>query len=208
MTVEPRYNRAARIAGRGLVAIVRATDSTSAAQSGADLLERDVGVLEVALTTPGALSVIERLSDLYENSLVGAGTVLDAASARAALLAGASFLVSPSLSAEVVAVGHTYGAPVLVGAQTPTEIVAALAAGADLIKLFPAGALGPGYLEAISAALPQAPVVPTGGVDATNAAGWLAAGAVALGVGKALTDDPSQLSAIDALLRAHRARSS
>lgn len=113
--------------------------------------------------------------------------MLDAETARLAIAAGARFLVSPNLSRGVISTAHRHGIPAIPGAATPTEIVAALEAGADMVKLFPASELGVGYLRAVLAALPQAPLVPTGGVDATNARNWLDTGAVALGVGGALT---------------------
>lgn len=170
-----RWEASARIAQRRVVAIVRADAAAVAEQVGDAVIEAGLDVLEVPLTTPDALGAIERLSRRHPGALIGAGTVLDAASARLAILAGARFLVSPSLTLDVIATGHRYGVAVLPGVQTPTEVVAALEAGADLIKLFPADEHAPGYVRAIRAALPQAPLVPTGGVDASNAATWLAA---------------------------------
>ncbi|MDW5596610.1 bifunctional 4-hydroxy-2-oxoglutarate aldolase/2-dehydro-3-deoxy-phosphogluconate aldolase [Conexibacter stalactiti] len=190
-----RWDASARIAQRKVVAIVRAQEAAVAETVGDVVIEAGLDVLEVPLTTPDALGAIERLSRRHPGALIGAGTVLDAASARLAILAGARFLVSPSLHADVLATGHRYGAAVLPGVQTPTEVVQALEAGADLIKLFPADEHTPGYVKAIRAALPQAPIVPTGGVDASNARAWLDAGAVALGVGGTLTRDPAQAGA-------------
>ncbi|HST39746.1 MAG TPA: bifunctional 4-hydroxy-2-oxoglutarate aldolase/2-dehydro-3-deoxy-phosphogluconate aldolase [Conexibacter sp.] len=190
-----RWEASARIAQRKVVAIVRAQEAAVAESVGDAVIEAGLDVLEVPLTTPDALGAIERLTRRHPQALIGAGTVLDATSARLAILAGARFLVSPSLHADVLATGHRYGAAVLPGVQTPTEVVQALEAGADLIKLFPADEHTPGYVKAIRAALPQAPIVPTGGVDATNARAWLDAGAVALGVGGTLTRDPAQAGA-------------
>lgn len=190
-----RWQISERIARRRIVAIVRTETGADAEEIGDAVIGGGLDVLEVALTTPGALIAIERLSVRHPNALIGAGTVLDAPSARQAVLAGARFLVSPSLSAEVIATAHRYGAVALPGVQTPTEIVSALEAGADMVKLFPADEHRPGYLRAIRAALPQAPMVPTGGIDASNAAEWLRAGAVAVGVGGALTRDPEQAGA-------------
>lgn len=191
MTRRYRWEVAEGIAAHGIVAIVRQDRAVDAERVSDALIAAGVGVLEVSLTTRGALGVIERLCERHPDALIGAGTVLDAASARAAILAGARFVMSPALSAEVITMAHRYGAVASPGCQTPTEIEAALAMGADLVKLFPAAQLGPGYLSAVRAALPQAPVVPTGGVDASNAGEWLRGGAVALGVGGALTSDPS-----------------
>lgn len=186
-----RWEACARIAQRRLVAIVRADAAAVAERVGDAVIDAGLDVLEVPLTTPDALGAIERLRRRHPDALIGAGTVLDATSARLAVLAGAGFLVSPSLHADVLATGHRYGVAVLPGVQTPTEVVAALEAGADLVKLFPADEHRPGYVRAIRAALPQAPLVPTGGVDAANARAWLDAGAVALGVGGALTREPA-----------------
>ena len=187
-----RFEVTARIAARRVIAIVRAGDPDVAVAAGDALVEAGIDVLEVALTTPDGLDAIRTLARRHPDALVGAGTVLDAASARLATLAGARFLVAPSLSLDVIAAGHRYGAAVLPGVRTPTEIVAALEAGADLLKLFPADDLGPDHLRALRAPLPQAPLVPTGGIDQDNARAWLDAGAVALGVGSWLTRDPAR----------------
>jgi 2-dehydro-3-deoxyphosphogluconate aldolase/(4S)-4-hydroxy-2-oxoglutarate aldolase len=172
------------------MAIVRSNSSDEAEEISDALLAAGLDVLEISLTTPGGLGAIKALSERHPNALIGAGTVLDAATARSAVLAGARFLVAPSFSEEVLRIGHRYGAAVAPGCQTPTEIEVALSAGADLIKLFPAGQLGPKYLAAVRAALPQAPIMATGGVGAHNAEEWFEAGAVALGVGGSLTADP------------------
>lgn len=180
-----RWEVTKAIADAKVVGIIRTTEAEEAVQAGRAVAAGGVRVLEVALTTRDGLDAIKQLRE--EDLLLGAGTVLDAATARLACLAGARFLVSPAVVPEVIEVGHTYGVPVMPGAATPTEIVTALRAGADMVKLFPASELGPGLLRAVLAALPQAPLVPTGGVDAGNAAEWLAAGAVAVGCGGALT---------------------
>lgn len=182
-----RWEITSRIAERRVVAIVRARTAEEALATATALVDAGLDVIELPLTMRGALGAIEALAAARPGALVGAGTVLDEASARAAILAGARFLVSPGLDRDVVATAHRYGAAALPGVQTPTEMVEALSAGADLLKVFPAGQLGPGFVKAVSAPLPQAPLVPTGGVSAENAADWLDAGAVALGVGGALT---------------------
>jgi 2-dehydro-3-deoxyphosphogluconate aldolase/(4S)-4-hydroxy-2-oxoglutarate aldolase len=175
----------AAIAEAKVVGIIRTEDAEQAVRAARAVAAGGVEVLEIALTTRDGLEAIRELRD--DGVLLGAGTVLDAATARLACLAGARFLVTPAVLPEVVEAGHTYGVPVLPGAATPTEILTALRAGADLVKVFPAAQLGPGFVRAVRAALPQAPLVPTGGVDAGNAAQWLAAGAVAVGCGGALT---------------------
>jgi 2-dehydro-3-deoxyphosphogluconate aldolase / (4S)-4-hydroxy-2-oxoglutarate aldolase len=167
-----------------IVGIVRTEDAEDAVATARALLDAGLPVVEVSLTTPGGLDAI---SDLAATGLIGAGTVLDAETARLAIAAGAGFLVSPHVDPDVVATAHRSGVPAIPGAATPTEIVRALDAGADLVKLFPAGALGIDWFRAVRAALPQAAYVPTGGIDATTAGDWIAAGALAVGVGGALT---------------------
>jgi 2-dehydro-3-deoxyphosphogluconate aldolase / (4S)-4-hydroxy-2-oxoglutarate aldolase len=204
-----RWQIAERIAETGIVAIVRSASARDAEEISRTLVGAGIDALEVSLTTPGALGAIEKLANDLPEALIGAGTVLDGPTARAAILAGARFLVAPSLQAEVIEMGHRYGVAVAPGCQTPTEIERALSAGADLVKLFPADQLGPDYLRAVLAALPQAPVIPTGGIDASNAAEWLDAGAVGLGVGGALTREAAAAPAraaelLDAVARARR----
>jgi 2-dehydro-3-deoxyphosphogluconate aldolase/(4S)-4-hydroxy-2-oxoglutarate aldolase len=142
------------------------------------------------MTVPGALGAIEKVAASYgSEALVGAGTVLDAETARACILAGAQFIVSPSLDLETIACCRRYGIAVLPGALTPTEVVQAWAAGADFVKVFPAGALGgASYIKALKAPLPQIELVPTGGVSLKTAADFIKAGASALGVGADLVD--------------------
>ncbi|GAA4443729.1 bifunctional 4-hydroxy-2-oxoglutarate aldolase/2-dehydro-3-deoxy-phosphogluconate aldolase [Actinokineospora soli] len=181
------WEATAAIAAAKVVAILRCDGPERAVAVGEEIVRAGLPVVEVSLTTPDALTAIRELT--RTDGLIGAGTVLDAASARAAILAGARFLVSPAVIPEVISTGNRYGVPVLPGAQTPTEIVRALELGAALVKLFPADHLGPGFLRGVAAAIPQAAFVPTGGISAANAREWLAAGAVALGVGGALTGD-------------------
>ena len=173
------------IARQRVIGIVRADNADAARETGRRLLDAGLQAVEISLTTPGALDVISDLAG--PDALVGAGTVLDATSARLAVLAGARFLVAPSLDPQMVAAGHRYGAAVIPGAQTPTEIVAAMEAGADAVKLYPASAASPAILRDLAAPLPQVPFVPTGGVGLDNAADWIAAGAVAVGLGSALS---------------------
>jgi 2-dehydro-3-deoxyphosphogluconate aldolase / (4S)-4-hydroxy-2-oxoglutarate aldolase len=146
--------------------------------------ERDV---ELVLRTPDAATAIASLCSAYPAATVGAGTVLDAASAYTAVNAGARFLVSPVVAEEVLREGHRHGVAVIPGACTPTEIQTAMELGAEAVKLFPASAFGIGYLRAIATALPHVPFVPTGGITAENARSWLESGAVAVGIGGDLT---------------------
>jgi len=178
-----------RICGRRVVAILRCAEP---ARVGAEVIERGVDVVEIPLNVPGALSAISSLSTSFPSALIGAGTVMTAADARSALDAGARFLLSPVLRPEVVDAAHEAGAAAIPGAFTPTEIDACARMGADLVKLFPADRLTPADLRSLLAALPDAKLLPTGGITAANAAEWLAAGAVAVGVGGALTREPER----------------
>jgi len=139
------------------------------------------------MTTPGALGVIEQAAARAEEGvLFGAGTVLDGESARAAILAGAQFVVSPAFKPSLVEVCRRYSIPVLPGAYTPTEILAAWEAGADMVKVFPASVGGPAFIKALVAPLPQIDLVPVGGVELDNTADFIRAGAAAVGVGSSL----------------------
>jgi 2-dehydro-3-deoxyphosphogluconate aldolase/(4S)-4-hydroxy-2-oxoglutarate aldolase len=142
------------------------------------------------MTVPGAVGVIEEVSQrLGDEALVGAGTVLDGETAGACILAGAQFVVSPSLNLETIEVCRRHGVAAMPGALTPTEVVQAWSAGADLVKVFPAGAVGgASYIRALKAPLPQIELVPTGGVSLKTAADFIKAGASALGVGADLVD--------------------
>jgi 2-dehydro-3-deoxyphosphogluconate aldolase / (4S)-4-hydroxy-2-oxoglutarate aldolase len=190
-----RWSTCAAIADARCIGVLRAGSAAAAASAGQALVEGGVTVIEVAFTTPDAPDAIAELRAARPDALVGAGTVLDAAAAFAAVQAGARFLVSPLVSEEVLRAGHRYGVAVIPGAATPTEINAAMELGADAVKLFPAGSLGIGYLRAVAAAMPQVPFVPTGGISAQDAPQWLGAGAMAVGVGGALTrGDPAGIT--------------
>ncbi|OEV04273.1 bifunctional 4-hydroxy-2-oxoglutarate aldolase/2-dehydro-3-deoxy-phosphogluconate aldolase [Streptomyces oceani] len=172
-----------------LLAIVR-SDSFERATTTADtLLSAGVTSLEISLTTPFALEAVATLRrETGDEAVIGAGTVIDGPSARMAVDAGARFLVSPSLDAEVIRTGHRYGVPVFPGVATPSEAVTAMESGADALKLFPASAFGPRWIRDVRAALPQAAFLPTGGVTLEDAPDWIAAGAVACGMGAALSE--------------------
>ncbi len=174
----------------GLLPVLRA-DSPEQALAIAHALEAGgVTVLEVTMTVPGALKVIERLiAEKGDSILVGAGTVLDPETARAAMLAGAQFVVSPALNPATIEICSRYSIAVFPGALTPTEVLAAWQAGADAVKVFPASAMGGAkYLKALRAPFPQIDLIPTGGVSLANAREFLEAGAIALGVGGELVD--------------------
>ncbi len=167
--------------------IVRSPTPDEAARSAHVILDSGITAVEIAMTTPRTREVLARLTEERPAAFVGAGTVLDAAAASAAVEAGACFLVSPSLHPEVIRTGHRHGVPVFPGVATPTEMVRALEEGADALKLFPASGYRPGWLAGVREALPQAPVIPTGGITADDAPEWVRAGAVACGLGSALT---------------------
>ena len=182
--------RAARLIG-----IVRSDSAAAAEDTALALLHAGLPVVEVTLTTPGGVDAIAAVRrQAPAGCVVGAGTVLDAHGAAGALAAGAQFLVSPAVVPAVVTAGHDVGVPVLPGALTPTEVVQAMSLGADLVKLFPASVVGIAGLRALLQPLPGAGLVPTGGIRTADAAGWLAAGAVAVGLGGDLTaGSPLQL---------------
>lgn len=168
----------------GVIAIMRAQSSAQLIVAADAIKKGGVRVIEVTMTTPGALGVIEEATKRYgEDVLFGAGTVLDAETARSAILAGAGFIVAPTLNLEVVALCNRYSVPVVPGCYTPTEMLAAWEAGADMIKLFPASVGGPSLIKAIRAPLPQLEIVPVGGVNLNTAAEFIRNGAAALGVG-------------------------
>lgn len=178
-----------RILDAGIVAIVRSADSSRLVEAAQALAAGGVTALEITLTVPNALEVIRAVRQaLDESVIVGAGTVLDAETARSALLAGAEFIVAPVVKRAVIRLCRRYGKPVMPGAFTPTEILAAWEAGADVVKVFPADLGGPAYLKAIRAPLPQVRLMPTGGVDLTTAADFLKAGACCLGVSSQLVE--------------------
>ena len=173
----------------GIVAILRAEKSEKLLPAMEALGAGNVKALEVTLTTPDALNIISRARERFGDSLViGAGSVLDSESARAAISAGAQFIVTPTFKSETVKLCRRYSIPVMPGAYTPTEILDAWEAGADIVKLFPADIGGAPYLKAVKAPLPQIRIAPTGGIDEDNAADFLKAGASALGVGSALVN--------------------
>jgi 2-dehydro-3-deoxyphosphogluconate aldolase/(4S)-4-hydroxy-2-oxoglutarate aldolase len=173
----------------GLVPVVRARSAEEAAQAADAIQAGGVSILEITMTVPGAVEVIREVAGRGQGALVGAGTVLDPESARACIDAGARFIVSPSLNPDTIRLCNEANVAVLPGALTPTEVVTAWRAGADLVKVFPAGAVGgPSYIKALKAPLPQIDLVPTGGVNLKTAADFIRNGAAALGVGADLVD--------------------
>ena len=177
-----------RILEIGIVPVVRAASAQQAIFAAEAVAGGGIPIVEITMTVPGAVEVIRELvRSLGGQVLVGAGTVLDAAAAARCLEAGAEFLVSPSFDCEMVQVAIRNEKLVMPGALTPTEVIQAYRAGADFVKIFPCGKVGgPAYIKALKAALPQIPMIPTGGVNLTTAADFLRAGASALGVGSEL----------------------
>lgn len=173
----------------GVVAIIRMKDAAKLRAVFDALADGGVRAIEVTMTVPDAVSLIRTLAgSIPSNILLGAGTVVDADTARAVIDAGARFVVSPVLRPEVIRVCHERGAAVAPGCFTPTEILNAHDLGADVVKVFPATALGPQFIKDIRAPLPQLKMMPTGGVSLDNAGEWIRAGAVAVGAGSALLD--------------------
>jgi 2-dehydro-3-deoxyphosphogluconate aldolase/(4S)-4-hydroxy-2-oxoglutarate aldolase len=178
-----------RVIDCGIVAVVRFSDPGPLVEVVKALAEGGVTVAEVTFTVPNALDVIrEAKQQLGDRVLLGAGTVLDPETARAAMLAGAEFIVAPSLNIEVIKLCRRYDKLVMPGAFTPTEVVTAWEAGADIVKVFPAEIVGPAFFKALKGPLPQVKLMPTGGVDLTTAADFLKAGAVCLGIGSQLVE--------------------
>lgn len=174
----------------GVVPVVRARASEEAARVVEAIKAGGISVLEITMTVPRAVELIAELSERYgDGATVGAGTVLDPETARACIMAGARFVVSPSLNTKTIELCRRYGVAVMPGALTPTEVVTAWQAGADMVKVFPCHALGgASYLKALKAPLPQVELIPTGGVSLKTAADFIRAGASALGVGADLVD--------------------
>ena len=173
----------------GLVPVLRAESVEQALVLAGAIADGGVTVLEITMTVPGAIQVMRKLAEQRPDILIGAGTVLDAETARMCILEGAQFVVSPALNFHTIEMCHRYSIAVLPGALTPTEVVNAWQAGADVVKVFPASALGGAkYLTALKGPLPQVKLIPTGGVSLATARDFLEAGAFALGVGSDLVD--------------------
>lgn len=179
-----------RIEACGIVAIIRANSASELIEVAAAIKAGGVDIIEVTMTTPNALRVISDVSSKFgDEVLVGVGSVLDAETARAAMLAGAEFVVSPVTKHDVIEICNRYSKVVMPGAFTPTEILTAWEGGADYVKVFPSSGVGPSYIKDIKAPMPHIPLIPTGGVNVANAGEFIKAGASALGVGGALVND-------------------
>jgi 2-dehydro-3-deoxyphosphogluconate aldolase/(4S)-4-hydroxy-2-oxoglutarate aldolase len=187
MQTRSRAEIVSRLVTPGIIAIFRTDRMEPVLPACEALIAGGILALEITLTVPHALAAIREAREKFDSqAVIGAGTVLNADSCRAAIKAGAEFVVSPIVRAQVVAAAHDLDRPVMLGAYTPTEAQLAHEAGADFIKIFPADRLGPAYIQAIRGPLPHLRIVPTGGVDLHTAADFLAAGCAALGVGSSL----------------------
>ena len=195
-----------RVLDRVIVAVIRAESPDLLVEVAEALVAGGVEVMEVTFTVPRATQVLEKVAaKLGSRILLGAGTVLDPETARAAILAGAEFIVSPTTNTRVIEMCRRYSKLAMPGALTPTEVVTAWQAGADIVKIFPSELTGPRYLKLLHAPLPQVRLMPTGGVNVETAGEYLKAGACALGVGGALVD-PKLVAAGDFAEIERRAR--
>lgn len=184
-----KYETLNRLCDCGVVAVVRAENPDSAEKIAQACLLGGLSGIEITFTVPHADQVISSLKEKFpgDKLIVGAGTVLDAVTARIAILSGAEFIVSPAFDLETAKLCNRYQIPYLAGCATVTEILVAMEAGVDIIKIFPGSAFGPSYVKAVKGPLPQANLMPTGGVSLDNVGEWIKAGVVAVGVGSELT---------------------
>ena len=197
----------ASIVDIGVVPIVRASSPEAAIQAAEAIYRGGIRAVEITMTVPGALRALEKVADEYGDRMtLGAGTVLDPETARACMLAGAEFFVTPALKVATIEICHRYSKVIMPGALTPTEVLAAWEAGADLVKIFPCGNVGgPKYIQALKAPFPQIEMVPTGGVSLENTADFLRAGACAVAVGSEMVNSQAlaegRLDVIEATAR-------
>lgn len=177
-----------KMRNEAIIAVIRAENKEQGLNVSKAIQAGGINLLELTMTVPGALSIIKELSEFYtEDVVIGAGTILDAETGRAAILAGAQFLVSPNMSIDLIKLGNRYRVPVIPGAMTITEAITGMEAGADIIKVFPGGAFGPSIIKDFKGPVPFGNFMPSGGVSIDNAAEWIEKGAFALGTGSSLT---------------------
>jgi 2-dehydro-3-deoxyphosphogluconate aldolase/(4S)-4-hydroxy-2-oxoglutarate aldolase len=187
-------NALSEILENKIIAIIRGANPNDVIRISQALCDGGIKLIEITMNSPNALSVIKQVSsELGDKVLVGAGTVLDAETARSAILAGATFILSPTVDIETIKLTKRYGAVSIPGAFTPTEILSAYEKGADIIKVFPA-TLGPNYIKDILGPLPQIPLLPTGGIDLENLNQYIDAGAVGCGIGSALVNTKHEIT--------------
>ena len=178
-----------KICDLGIVAVIRATSKAEGVKIVDAVKKGAIKALEITMTVPGAIDIIKELSEIYkdEDVIIGAGTVLDSETARSCILAGAKYIVSPSLNSETIKLCNRYRVPIMPGVMTVKEAIEALELGVEIIKVFPGNAFGPSIISAFKGPLPQANFMPTGGVSLDNVKEWIEAGAVAVGTGGDLT---------------------
>ncbi len=178
-----------RIVSNGIVAVIRAESMGNGIKTIEAVKKGGIKALEITMTVPGAIDIIKDISDAYKHDdlIIGAGTVLDPETARACILAGAQYVVSPGLNIETIKLCNRYRIPVMPGVMTITEALTALEYGAEIIKVFPGSVSGPSIIKAYKGPVPQGNFMPTGGVNLENLSDWIKAGAVAVGVGSDLT---------------------
>ncbi len=183
-----KYEVLKRIEDIGIVAVVRAENTEKAVRISKACIEGGIDSIEITFTVPGAHKVIEDLTKQFgDELLVGAGTVLDSETARIAILSGAKYIVSPTFDLDTAKLCNRYQVPYMPGCMTLTEIITAMEAGADIIKVFPGSAFGPSIIKAVKGPLPQANLMPTGGVSLDNVSEWIKNGCIAVGAGSSLT---------------------
>lgn len=178
-----------KIHTKGIVAVIRAKDSDSGKQIADAVFEGGIPAIEMTMTVPGAIKIIENMAEYYKGKdiILGAGTVMDPETARMCILSGAEYIISPYLNPEVITMCNRYSVPCMPGVGSVRELVKALEMGVDVVKAFPGNVLGPGFIKAVHGPVPYANIMPTGGVSPSNVEEWLKAGAFALGMGGALT---------------------
>lgn len=188
-----KYEVLNKIEEVGVVAVVRAETTEQARKISLACMEGGVNAIEVTFTVPGAESVIKDLcKEFGDELLIGAGTVIDSETARIAILAGANYIVSPGFNLETAKLCNRYQIPYMAGCMTITEIITAMEAGVDVVKIFPGSTVGPDYIKAVNGPLPQAVMMPTGGVSLDNVDKWIKNGCIAVGVGGNLTKGSSE----------------
>ncbi len=184
-----------QIKDNGVVAIIRDAKEETILEIAQALKDGGVKTLEITVETPKVIPLIEKVSEEFKDDLiVGAGTVLDPETARAAIMAGAKFIFSPTVNVETIKMAKRYGVISIPGALTPTEILTAYENGADVIKVFPANVFGPKYLKDVHGPLPHIPLMPTGGIDLNNVADFIRAGGVAVGLGSSLVNTKEEIN--------------
>ncbi|MCX7729857.1 MAG: bifunctional 4-hydroxy-2-oxoglutarate aldolase/2-dehydro-3-deoxy-phosphogluconate aldolase [Candidatus Caldatribacterium sp.] len=186
MTFQGRTQIVEHLEREKIIAIIRAQSSQALMEVVAALKAGGISCIEVTMTTPGALEILEEVRSKMDDVLFGAGTILDPETARLCIMRGAQFLVTPSLNTQVIEMAHRYDIPIIPGALTPTEILRAWESGAEVVKVFPASSLGPSYIRELKGPFPQIKLCPTGGVNLDNISEFLRAGASCVGVGGSL----------------------